>query len=126
MHLFGSQFHCSRNWWVFTGPGVSSEWYQNLNQAPWTPPSWVYGVAWTLIMVCFAFFMTFCWEAVKKKVVILFGIQWILNIIWNPIFFSAQEVLIGLLVISSLTLNVLYELYFFVFLLLENLKHFNY
>lgn len=23
---------------LFTGDGVPSEWYQNLNKAPWTPP----------------------------------------------------------------------------------------
>ncbi|MEM6378823.1 MAG: TspO/MBR family protein, partial [Bacteroidota bacterium] len=36
----------------FTGPGTSSEWYNNLNQAPWTPPGWVFGAAWTTIMIC--------------------------------------------------------------------------
>ncbi|MDG2281196.1 MAG: tryptophan-rich sensory protein, partial [Flavicella sp.] len=33
---------------LFTGTGVSSDWYQNLNQAPWTPPGWVFGFMWTL------------------------------------------------------------------------------
>jgi tryptophan-rich sensory protein len=26
---------------LFTGNGVSSEWHQNLDKAPWTPPGWV-------------------------------------------------------------------------------------
>ena len=27
---------------VWTGDGVTSEWYTSLNQAPWTPPGWVF------------------------------------------------------------------------------------
>lgn len=30
---------------LFTGNAVSSEWYQNLAKAPWTPPGWVFGAA---------------------------------------------------------------------------------
>ena len=26
---------------VWTGDGVTSEWYTSLNQAPWTPPGWL-------------------------------------------------------------------------------------
>ncbi|MEZ7901434.1 MAG: tryptophan-rich sensory protein [Flavobacteriales bacterium] len=95
---------------LFTGSGVSSNWYQELNKAPWTPPGWVFGVAWTFIMVAFSFFMAFWWEIAehKKGVAILFGIQWILNVSWNPIFFYAQQVILGLLVITSLTVLVSY------------------
>ncbi|MDA9262156.1 tryptophan-rich sensory protein [bacterium] len=92
----------------FTGPGVSSEWFLNLNQAPWNPPGWVFGAAWTFIMVCFAFFMAYWWSIAehKKGIAILFGIQWVLNVSWNIIFFYSHEVTIGLIVISSLTLLV--------------------
>jgi hypothetical protein len=41
----------------FTGPGVTSSWYQTLDQAPWTPPGWVFGVAWTTVMIGFSWFM---------------------------------------------------------------------
>ncbi|NBN98947.1 MAG: hypothetical protein EBV19_06865 [Flavobacteriia bacterium] len=27
----------------FTADGVASDWNQNLNKAPWTPPGWVFG-----------------------------------------------------------------------------------
>ena len=92
----------------FTGPGVSSDWYTNLNQAPWTPPGWFFGAAWTTIMICFSFFMAFLYEKsyFKKEIIVLYIAQWILNIIWNPIFFHFQNVLLGLIVISSLTVIV--------------------
>ena len=37
--------------------GPQSSWYTNLNQAPWTPPGWVFGFAWTTIMFCFSIYM---------------------------------------------------------------------
>jgi len=69
---------------------VMSEWYTSMNQAPWTPPGLFFGFAWTTIMICFSIYMSYAWGKIKnhKKLLTLFGIQFVLNIIWNPIFFS--------------------------------------
>ena len=91
---------------LFTGPGVSSEWYQGLEQAPWTPLGWVFGAAWTSIMICFAFYMAYLWPKVadKRSLLFLFFLQWILNVAWNPVFFHYHAVNFAFMVISSLTL----------------------
>ena len=91
-----------------TNAAVNGEWYQSVNKAPWTPPGWVFGAAWTTIMICFSIFMAYAWEEVtdKTKLAILFGIQWILNVGWNPLFFVYHYVLLGLIVISLLTINI--------------------
>lgn len=39
------------------GEGPLGSWYTNLNKAPWTPPGWVFGASWTLIMICLSLFM---------------------------------------------------------------------
>lgn len=98
---------------LFTGKGVPSDWYQELNKAPWTPPGWVFGAAWTLIMVCFSFFMAYALEgtANKKQLWFLFGLQWILNVAWNPSFFYLQQVFMALVLISLLTLLIAYLLF---------------
>lgn len=90
----------------FTGDGVTSDWYAELNKAPWTPPGWVFGAAWTTIMVCFTFYMTALWDTKvpKQKVIALFVLQWCLNVVWNPVFFYKQWVVLGLIVIAALTL----------------------
>lgn len=92
----------------FTQTGVTSEWYASFNKAPWTPPGWVFGAAWTAIMICFAVYMAFATKGTKnvRFLMGLFIIQWILNVSWNPIFFYFQQVLLGLIVISALTLLV--------------------
>lgn len=66
----------------FTGSGVSSEWYQTLNKAPWTPPGWFFGFAWTTIMICFSIYLAFLWPLVDntQKLILLFSIQWVLNV----------------------------------------------
>lgn len=87
-----------------TTGGVTSDWYNNLLKAPWTPPGWVFGFAWTLIMICFAFYMAIALDRVKqvKPLLALYIIQWILNVLWNPVFFHYQEVFAGLILILTL------------------------
>jgi translocator protein len=98
---------------LFTGKGVPSDWYQNLNQAPWTPPGWMFGVAWTFIMICFAVYMTYLVSTKVniKKVILLYLIQWVLNVAWNPLFFHYQAVLVALINISLLTTLVAFFLF---------------
>lgn len=92
----------------FTGSGVTSEWYANLNKAPWTPPGWVFGAAWTVIMVCFTIYMSMLYPRVESttKLLILFSLQWLLNVLWNPVFFHFQFTFGGLILILALTLLV--------------------
>lgn len=93
---------------LFTGPGVSSDWYAALAKAPWTPPGWVFGAAWTTIMICFGFFMAWLWPKIPDKKMLsgLYTLQWVLNVMWNPVFFYFHEVEWALGVIVSLTLIV--------------------
>jgi len=107
------------NFWIlwlsmsFVWDGISSDWYKNLNHAPWSPPSWFFGVAWTILMTCFSIFMAYAWWKVqnKKRLTILYVSQAILNISWSPTYFSAQMVWLALLIISSLTLFMIYFLF---------------
>tara|TARA_B100001939_G_scaffold3362_1_gene3209 strand:+ start:1706 stop:2161 length:456 start_codon:yes stop_codon:yes gene_type:complete len=94
---------------LFTGEGVPSDWYQNLNKAPWTPPGWVFGAAWTTIMICFSVYMAILWEKITlKKLLYIFIAEFILNVIWNPLFFHFKWINIALLSISLLTILIIY------------------
>lgn len=92
----------------FTGKGVPSEWYASLDKAPWTPPGWFFGFAWTTIMICFSVFLAYLWPVVQKKPLLLtlFIIQWLLNVSWNPTFFHYHNVLAAMIVISALTILI--------------------
>ncbi|WP_308992209.1 TspO/MBR family protein [Mariniflexile litorale] len=93
------------SWLMNNGP--QSDWYTSLNQAPWTPPGWVFGAAWTTIMVCFSIYMAYLYLKIPtSKVIILFSIQFVLNVIWNYIFFNKHLVGLGLVVIIGLTIVI--------------------
>jgi len=93
------------SWLMDNGP--MTDWYINLNQAPWSPPGWVFGAAWTTIMICFSIYMAYLFKFFKDtKLIALFGIQFVLNVIWNYIFFNQHLMGLGLIVIISLTIIV--------------------
>lgn len=88
--------------------GPQTQWYKQLNQAPWTPDGWVFGVAWTTIMVCFSIYMTYLYLAwPSRKVKVLFIFQVILNVSWNYIFFNQHLIAVGLATIVLLTIVVI-------------------
>jgi tryptophan-rich sensory protein len=100
---------------LFTGAGVPSDWYVGLSKAPWTPPGWVFGSAWTVIMICFSIYMASLWAVVENKKYLagLYSIQWLLNVAWNPTFFYFNDVLIALILIILLTILIGYFLFYY-------------
>jgi len=91
---------------LWTDPGVTSDWYQNIIKAPWTPSGIVFGLSWTLIMICFSIFMTNLYERNDGTFNSIILISWFLNIIWNPLFFYLNWVWISAAVIVTLTVVI--------------------
>jgi translocator protein len=97
-------------WLMENGP--QTEWYLQLTKAPWTPPGWVFGAAWSTIMFCYSIYMAYLYDlAPNTKVKILFTVQFILNVGWNLVFFNNHLVLFGLIVILILTAIITVFLY---------------
>lgn len=95
-----------------TGKAVTGDWYMQLHKAPWTPPGWVFGFAWTAIMICLSFFMA-KWTAAASgnaltRILVIYIIQWVLNVAWNPVFFSFHQVIAAQVIIFALLLLVVY------------------
>lgn len=99
--------------------GPMTDWYMTLHKAPWTPPGWVFGFAWTTIMLCFSIYLAYLFtrnNAIQVKTA--FAIQVLLNISWNYIFFNQHLLLLGLVIL--VLLNVV--LYYFFFSLKKNVE----
>ncbi|RPD90747.1 tryptophan-rich sensory protein [Aureibaculum marinum] len=95
------------SWLMNNGP--QTEWYINLNKAPWTPPGWVFGAAWTIIMICFSIYMAQLYSVDKSALCFgLFVIQVVLNVSWNYVFFNQHHVGLALVIITLLTLLIIY------------------
>lgn len=90
--------------------------YAQLNQPPLSPPGWVFPVVWTALylLMGYASYRIYTSDASqeqKKRALLLYGAQLVLNFLWSPIFFGLQwrlvafMVLIGLWVLVALTLR---------------------
>jgi translocator protein len=82
-------------------------WYDGLNKPSWTPPNWLFPVAWTTLY--------FCMAAAGARVAVadgnaiamaLWSLQIALNTLWTPVFFGLRRMRLGLLVLASLWLSV--------------------
>ena len=95
------------------GEGPLGSWYTNLNKAPWTPPGWVFGAAWTLIMVCLSLFMNKAVqvESLGNTILWIYAVQLVFNIAWNPLFFDLHwmgwalvEIIILVFIVGAMAL----------------------
>lgn len=91
---------------IWTTPGVVSDWYNNLIQAPWTPPGWVFGAAWTTIGLTFGLAASKFYLEKDHDMVFFFILTWFLNLLWNPIFFTMKAPLLSLIVIMNLSVLI--------------------
>ena len=95
----------------FTADGVSSGWYETLHKAPWTPPGWVFGAAWTFLMLCYSIYLTILYKRFEQKRTfwIIYSLQWVLNVSWNPVFFKFHQAILGLVLIFGLLGLIFYQ-----------------
>ena len=94
---------------------IENEWYVQLNKAPWTPPGWVFGAAWTTIMLLFTIYLTLQQKAklTDKRFILLFALQFLTNVLWNPLFFYFHWTFLGMIVIFLLFVSLVLMLYYF-------------
>ncbi|SDU88467.1 tryptophan-rich sensory protein TspO [Pseudomonas mucidolens] len=83
------------------------QWYESLVKPGFTPPNWLFPVAWTLIYLLLA------WAGYRlsqlpgsQRVLALWAAQIALNTLWTPVFFGAQRMFAGLVIITLLWLVV--------------------
>jgi len=97
---------------ILMADGSNSNWYISLNKAPWTPPGWVFGLAWSFLLICFSIYLSLLSQKnVSNKLIVIILVQYLLNIVWNYFFFNQHLTELGLIDISFLTLTVYYIFY---------------
>lgn len=89
---------------------VTGDWYAGLQRAPWEPPGWVFGAAWTLIMLLFSYYLASAKKYLEKSELRIFywtyAGSWLLNVVWNPVFFEGHMVELGLFILICLLLFI--------------------
>jgi translocator protein len=83
-----------------TGP-----WYEALNKPWWTPPNWVFPIAWTVLYLMIAVAGWLAWRAEGfSTAAVIWGVGLILNALWSYIMFGRQDISGALVNVTALWL----------------------
>jgi tryptophan-rich sensory protein len=95
---------------VFTRPEIAG-WYAGLAKPSWTPPPFVFPIAWTTLYVMMAVALWRLWDRVppstpRRYAIALFALQLALNAIWSPVFFGWHGLRSGLVIIVAMAVMI--------------------
>ncbi len=79
---------------AFTASTIPA-WYATLAKPALNPPAWIFGPVWAALYFLMGISLWLVWKSgssEKKKAVMLFFVQLILNAIWSPIFFGYHSI----------------------------------
>ena len=89
---------------------ATTGWYQSLNKPFFQPPGWLFGPAWTLLYTLMGIALARVWSSDssgKNIAMMLFAVQFVLNLVWSPVFFRMHQITLALVVILVLLFMVL-------------------
>lgn len=83
--------------------GFENGWYAELRKPSFQPPSWMFGVVWTILYSLLGLAMAIVLQEPPSKdrrdALWLFGGQLLLNFSWSPVFFGLQMIDMALVVL---------------------------
>jgi translocator protein len=83
------------------------DWYRNLTKPDWTPPDWLFPVAWTTLYLCMSLSaMRVAQLPGTGLALALWSVQIAFNTLWTPVFFGLRRMGAGLVVLVGLWLAV--------------------
>lgn len=97
---------------LFTTSAVNSEWYLSVRPAI-TPPAILFPIVWNILFFLIALSLYVSWYKSKDRtsVVIAFGVNLVLNVLWSLFYFKMQNPLYAFIEIIFLWLSIVYMLY---------------
>lgn len=102
---------------LFTQPEIPG-WYQTLHKPSFTPPNWLFPVAWTSIYIMIAIAAYLVWKrrnrtATYTQTRVVYFVQLLLNFSWSIIFFGMHQIFAALVIILLLWIFILINIYAF-------------
>lgn len=93
-------------------------WYNSLEQSSLTPPGFVFSIAWTIISILTSLSIILFWNNRFKlgskpnlKILSLFVLNGVFNILWTYLFFFKQLVLLSIIDIVFIELTLIALIY---------------
>lgn len=79
------------------------DWYRALRKPVWTPPDWLFPVAWTTLYLCMSGAATLVADMPGSgQALALWSVQIAFNALWTPVFFGLRRMGTGLIVVLML------------------------
>lgn len=93
---------------IFTSSGVKSDWYLSI-KPDITPPNYVFPIVWNILffLIALSLYFTLIKSKDNKNIYFIFGVNFILNILWSFFFFFLQNPLAAFIDIILLWLSIL-------------------
>ncbi len=94
---------------AFGGQWGARPWYNALSKPSWTPPNWLFPVAWSLLYLMVAVAGWLIWETPhpsRSPLLTLWAVQLLLNAAWSYIFFGRKEIGLALGELTVLWLTI--------------------
>jgi benzodiazapine receptor len=86
---------------------LPGEWYAGLRKPSFNPPNWIFGPVWSIIYVLIAIAGWRTWLANRDSISMKVWItQLVLNFLWSPVFFGAQQIGPALVIIGALLIAI--------------------
>lgn len=82
--------------------------YKALAKPEWSPPPYLFGIVWPILYTLMGYAAYRIYEKTAdepfqaRKALAVFCLQYLLNVIWSPIFFGNNNLLLGAFVIAFL------------------------
>lgn len=86
--------------------GGGGEWYQHLVKPPGTPASWVFGPVWSVLYLMMGVALGRLAHRKAGRAVWVFGMQFVLNLVWTPVFFGSHQITVALAIIGALWFGI--------------------
>lgn len=98
------------SWFTDTG-----EWYEEAKPAI-APPNYVFGIVWFILYAMIGLSIYFRWvysgNNDKKRIVVFYGINLILNILWSYMFFGLKNPFLGMIFIILILASIIQLIYY--------------
>jgi benzodiazapine receptor len=102
---------------LVTRPQIKG-WYSTLLKPSFTPPNWLFPVAWTIIYIMIAASAYLVWKKrdashTYKTATVIYITQLALNFLWSIVFFGAHQLFAALIVIVALLIMIILNISWF-------------
>lgn len=94
----------------FTSSSVDF-WFTTINKPSFNPPDWIFAPVWTTLYILIGLSFYLIWKKnfgeIRKKVIAVFSLQLLFNLLWSVFFFGLRSPLLGLIDIIILLVFII-------------------